>query len=103
VRTEPFFCRAGVSIASILCDGTVTGCPNNPPALAVGNVRQTDFARLWDDSFGPFRDRSWMRRDQCAACGPFKDCRGGSIHLWADRDRLSEPCLAREARSEPFC
>jgi len=70
VRTEPFFCRSGVSIASVLCDGSVTGCPNNAPGFLAGNVLSDDLRRLWDGGFGKLRDRSWMRRGPCVASFP---------------------------------
>lgn len=93
VRSEPFFCRAGISIASILCDGAVTGCPNNGPAFRVGDVPSDDFKRLWDEGFARFRDRSWMRRGLCADCRHFAHCRGGSVHLWDGEAGTATRCL----------
>jgi radical SAM protein with 4Fe4S-binding SPASM domain len=95
VRTEPFFCRAGVNIASILCTGDVTGCPNNAPAFSVGNVLTRDFASLWAEGFGLYRDRAWMRQEECGECRNFKHCRGGSIHAWEDLRSRSTPCSLR--------
>ncbi len=82
IRTEPFFCRSGVNIATIRCDGAITGCANNGPAFQEGNIFRDDFAVLWEKGFLKLRDRSWMRRGICAQCGHFRQCGGGSAHLW---------------------
>jgi len=92
IRREPFFCRAGINIATVRCDGVVTGCANNGPDFFEGNVRSDDFAALWDEGFRRFRDRSWMRSGLCADCRHFRHCRGGAVHLWD-----------AEAHSPAFC
>jgi radical SAM protein with 4Fe4S-binding SPASM domain len=88
IRQEPFFCRAGVNIASILVDGTITGCTNNAPYFYEGSLLTDDLKTLWRDGFKKFRDRSWMKRGSCADCRDFRHCQCGSIHLW-DSERMS--------------
>jgi radical SAM protein with 4Fe4S-binding SPASM domain len=95
LRREPFFCRAGVSIASILCDGTITGCPNNDPAFFEGNVARVDFAEKWRNGFEKFRHRAWMREGQCAHCENFAHCGGGSIQLWNGDGSSGALCLMK--------
>lgn len=82
VRDQLFFCRAGINIASILCNGTVTGCPNNHPSFYEGNITKDDFVQLWQHGFSRFRNRQWIYSTDCAGCSLVKDCMGGSIHLW---------------------
>jgi len=96
IRIEPFFCRSGISIASILCDGTVTGCANNGPAFHEGNIFSHDFARIWDTGFRKLRDREWMRTGICADCRDFPHCRGGSAHQWDQGARSPSFCYIRE-------
>lgn len=36
---------------------------------------------VWNNRFWQFRDRNWMRRDECAACKVWNVCRGGAMHL----------------------
>jgi len=96
VRDSLFFCRAGVNIASILCDGTITGCTNNAPMFYEGNILECDFAALWENGFSRFRQRDWMRAGRCAECNEFRDCQGGSIHLWHDETRGSEFCYIHD-------
>lgn len=99
VRREPFFCRSGVNIASILCDGTITGCNNNGPEFAQGRVGDDDLAEVWEHRFAEYRRRTWMRQGPCAACSHWKDCHGSSIHL---RDK-TEPgplfCYLKDLQS----
>jgi radical SAM enzyme (rSAM/lipoprotein system) len=82
VRDEPYFCRAGVSIASVLCDGSISACPNIARDLIQGNVRRDDFVEVWEKRFEKFRDRRWMRQGECTDCAEFSRCLGNSMHLW---------------------
>ena len=92
VRDEPYFCRAGIDIASVLCDGSIGGCPNVPRTLVQGNVRTDDFATVWNDRFLPYRDRSWMRTGPCVSCREWKRCLGNSLHLWDDAAKRTAYC-----------
>lgn len=89
VRNQPFFCRAGINIASILCDGTVTGCSNNHKRFFEGNVLKNSFSYLWKNEFKKFRNREWVKETTCFQCKDYKFCEGSSIHLW--RDNLKKP------------
>jgi radical SAM protein with 4Fe4S-binding SPASM domain len=82
LRSFPFFCRAGINIASILCDGTVTGCSNNHLSLSQGHFFKDDFKTLWQQGFGPFRHRTWLKKTACGKCRHLKACNGSSMHLW---------------------
>jgi radical SAM protein with 4Fe4S-binding SPASM domain len=95
VRNQPFFCRSGINIASILCDGRITGCSNNSDRFIEGNILSDDFAFIWENRFEKFRNRSWVNETECGKCGHVRDCQGGSIHLW--RDSLAKPefCYAK--------
>lgn len=81
VRKEPYFCRAGINIASILSDGTITGCNNNGSDYYQGNVSKDDFKDIWETKFTEFRDRSWLNTGKCNDCKEWNHCRGNSIHL----------------------
>jgi radical SAM protein with 4Fe4S-binding SPASM domain len=89
VRNAPFFCRAGINMASILCDGTITGCSNNAPQFHVGNIQKDNLGYLWQHSFTQFRDKSWVRKTSCQSCRHINQCEGGSIHLW--RNSMVKP------------
>ena len=83
VRQTPYFCRAGINIASVLIDGRICGCPNiDRDAFSQGNIYSDSLYEVWQNKFGPFRDRSWARRGLCRDCPAFKDCLGNGMHNW---------------------
>jgi radical SAM protein with 4Fe4S-binding SPASM domain len=86
VRDEPYFCRAGINIASILCDGSISACPNIPRSLVQGNVGSDNLVEVWEKRFRPFRERGWLAKGRCAGCADWNCCQGNSLHLW-DEDR----------------
>lgn len=92
VRNQPFFCRAGINIASILCDGTITGCSNNYSTFHEGNVLHDSFSFVWQNRFKKFRDRAWVKETTCGDCSHLSSCDGGSIHLWRENDNKPKFC-----------
>ena len=82
VRDRFFFCQAGVSIGSVLADGSISACPSIRSDYHQGNIYQDDFMEVWNTRFNVFRDRAWMREmEPCRSCRQFKYCRGGGMHL----------------------
>jgi radical SAM protein with 4Fe4S-binding SPASM domain len=83
VRQNPFFCRAGITIASVLIDGRICGCPNiDRDHFSQGNIYQDSLWDVWQHRFQPFRDRRWTRRGRCADCPVWRDCQGNGMHNW---------------------
>ena len=83
VRQNPFFCHAGINIASVLIDGTICACPNiDREAFGQGNIYQDNLWEVWNNRFEAFRDRSWARRGMCKDCRKFLDCLGNGMHNW---------------------
>lgn len=95
VRNQPYFCRAGINIASVLCDGAIAACPNITRSLVQGNIRTDDFRSVWDDKFQPFRNRQWMKRGPCQQCKEWNRCQGNSLHLWDDEAQQTALCHHR--------
>jgi radical SAM protein with 4Fe4S-binding SPASM domain len=91
-------CRAGVSIAGILCDGRIGACPELGDSFVQGHIHKDRFSDVWRDRYQVFRDRSWMRKGQCAACEHFRRCEGGSIHLYENTESEPHRCLYLLAR-----
>ncbi|MCF6334370.1 MAG: radical SAM protein [Spirochaetales bacterium] len=81
VRDEPFFCRSGINIASILCDGTITGCNNNGSDFYQGNILTENFAFVWQNKFQEYRNKNWLKTGICSDCADWDNCTGSSIHL----------------------
>jgi len=88
-RDSRFFCRAGIHIASVLADGSISACPNIDRGFAQGNIYRDSLLDVWNDRFAVMRDRRWARTGRCADCDSFKNCEGGAMHLWdAKRDSV---------------
>ena len=89
VRDQFFFCRAGISIGSVLADGSISACPSIRADYRQGNIYHDDFMEVWNTRFKVFRDRSWMKETEpCRSCRQFKYCRGGGMHLRDSEGRL---------------
>ena len=83
VRQTPYFCRAGINIASVLIDGRICGCPNiDRDLFSQGNIYKDSLWEVWQRGFAPFRDRAWSRKGKCRDCPAFRNCLGGGMHNW---------------------
>ncbi|MGN0036446.1 MAG: TIGR04133 family radical SAM/SPASM protein [Bacteroidaceae bacterium] len=81
VRDHFYSCNAGICIASVLADGSISACPNIRSGFRQGHIRTDSFMDVWEHRFRPFRDRSWARQDDCARCTMFRYCEGNGLHL----------------------
>lgn len=88
VRDSIYTCHAGISVASVLADGSISACASIRSDYHQGNIYKDDFIDVWENRFQPYRDRSWMRKDQCGDCKFFKYCLGGGMHLRTDDGKL---------------
>lgn len=83
VRQTPYFCHAGINIASVLIDGTICACPNiDRKRFAQGNIYTDNLWEVWSTKFEPFRNRKWARQGICRDCKAFKNCLGNGMHNW---------------------
>nr|WP_315347842.1 TIGR04133 family radical SAM/SPASM protein [Hoylesella enoeca] len=81
VRDRFFFCRAGITVGSVLVDGSISSCPSIRADYHQGNIYADDFMDVWEKRFLPYRNRDWMRCDECADCKYFRYCHGNGMHL----------------------
>jgi Predicted Fe-S oxidoreductases len=88
VRDNFYACGAGVSVASILIDGSISACPSIRSNYCQGNIYHDDFMDVWNNNFEDFRNRGWMKKDQCAACKLFRYCEGNGMHLRDNEGKL---------------
>ena len=79
VRDGFFFCRAGINIASVLVDGSISACPNIDREFAQGNIYNDNFMDVWENRFDIMRNRKWMKTGICKNCKMFKWCRGNGF------------------------
>ncbi|GAP72447.1 radical SAM additional 4Fe3S-binding SPASM domain [Candidatus Symbiothrix dinenymphae] len=93
VRDACFFCRAGINIASVLIDGSISACPNINRHFAQGNIKQDNFLDVWNSRFEVMRDRSWTKTGICAKCRDYRNCKGGAMHLWDEKQDAVMGCI----------
>lgn len=86
-------CRAGISIAGILCDGRIGACPELGDAYVQGNIKSDRFKDVWRDRYQLFRERSWMKKGPCTNCEQFTRCEGGAMHLYDNPEAETLRCL----------
>ena len=84
VRDWYFLCNAGVYVAGILTDGSVTACldiPKNDRTIQ-GNIHEMPFCDIWEQRFLIYRTPLSTLNESCSACPEARFCRGGSYHSW---------------------
>jgi radical SAM protein with 4Fe4S-binding SPASM domain len=100
VRSHLYTCSAGIEVASILCDGTISACPSIRFNYKQGNALKDDFWQVWNERFLPYRDRSWAKQGDCASCKVWRYCEGNGMHLHDDDGKLLLCHYQRIARAE---
>ena len=95
VRDHLFSCQAGLSIASVRVDGSISGCNSIRSHYDQGNIYTDDFIDVWEGRFGIFRDRTPLRNGPCRECRWWKYCLGNGMHL---RDENGELLLCNLQR-----
>lgn len=81
VRNRLFSCQAGVTVGSVLCDGSISACTSLRADYHQGNIYKDDFMDVWEQRYQPYRDREWMKKDDCGECRYWRYCRGNGMHL----------------------
>ncbi len=82
VRDHLYQCAAGLSVASILIDGSISACTSIRGKYYQGNIYRDSFWQVWEHGFESYRNRDWMRRQEpCRHCKVFDFCEGNGMHL----------------------
>jgi radical SAM protein with 4Fe4S-binding SPASM domain len=97
VRDEFHYCGSGITIGSILHDGSVTGCPSVSRKHLEGNIREASFVELWQNRFARYRDqKKEVLSHLCGDCEHWILCEGGGFHLLEQGNlKQSACCLER--------
>lgn len=90
-RDYPFFCGAGINVASVRYDGAISGCLSIRSNFDQGNIYHDSFMDVWNTRFGIFRNKEWAKINECSNCKVWELCRGGAMHLRND-DRTMSGC-----------
>jgi radical SAM protein with 4Fe4S-binding SPASM domain len=88
VRDRFFACQAGITVGSVLVDGSISACASIRADYHQGNIYKDDFWQVWNNLFAPYRNREWMRKDECDDCKYFRYCKGGGMHLRDENGQL---------------
>ena len=87
-RRHFFTCQAGISVGSVLIDGSISACASIRANYHQGNIYQDNFMDVWENKFHPYRNHEWMKKGECADCKFFRYCRGNGMHLRDDNGNL---------------
>lgn len=88
VRDYPYFCQAGINVASVLADGSISGCLSIRSQFHQGNIYKEKFTDIWNKKFQAYRDKEWKHKDECAECDMWNYCKGNGMHLRDDNGKL---------------
>ena len=91
VRDHPFYCGAGINVASVRYDGAISGCLSIRSRFDQGNIYKDRFMDVWYQRFEMFRERKWIKRNECEDCKVWNLCRGGAMHL-RDEEGVMADC-----------
>jgi len=97
VRDGFYACIAGLTVASVLSDGSISACASIRSDYHQGNIYTDDFWTVWTEKFRPYRDRSWMKKGPCAECKHFRYCQGNGMHLRDENGDLMQ-CIYNEMK-----
>lgn len=85
IRDHFFHCQAGLTVGSVMADGAIAACASIRSDFNQGNIYEDDFMDVWENRYKPHRDRSWMKKGDCAKCKHWRYCQGNAMHL-RDKD-----------------
>lgn len=88
IRDNFYHCSAGVNVASILVDGSISGCTSIRSKFHQGNIYKDSFVDVWENRFEKYRNRAWTRKGQCAECNVYRYCMGNGMHLYDENENL---------------
>ena len=88
VRDAFYHCDAGITVGSVLHDGSISACPSIRANYSQGNIYNDDFWTVWSTRFEQFRNRAWMKKGPCADCKMFRYCEGNGFHLRDEKGDL---------------
>jgi len=99
IRPYCFFCVAGLNTMTILYDGKISG--SNIARDFVEGSLEDNVGEMWDKKFDRYRNRDWLKKDDCGECSQWDYCKGGPMHLrLPDGELLS--CLYQTLQGKDY-
>ena len=97
-----FFCRGGINVGSVMCDGSISACLSvrgkdfiqgniygdfaNIASGSGNKVVSVSFMDIWNNKFQNMRNRSWAKHGKCRKCKQWSRCMGNGLHLHHDME-----------------
>lgn len=77
VHKDFFFCKAGVSMATLFADGVIGVCLlNRDENCLLGNIYKDDFYEVWNKRFDNFLNKEWIKYRCELHCNFTRYCKG---------------------------
>ncbi|MCR4734543.1 MAG: TIGR04133 family radical SAM/SPASM protein [Treponema sp.] len=95
VRDYFFFCRGGINVGSVMCDGSLSACLSvRGKDFIQGNIYEEnfDFMKIWNTRYENMRNRKWAKTGMCKKCKSWKWCEGNGLHLHKDTHSQCSHC-----------
>jgi MoaA/NifB/PqqE/SkfB family radical SAM enzyme len=93
IRSCYAFSPWGIFQATLYSDGLVGGSPYSRAEFQIqGDAKKERFSSLWKDRFQPFRDRQWLKQDDCVPCPEWANCFGGALDKREGSGKKKFPC-----------
>ena len=101
-REWVFRCGSGIRFASILADGSITGCLDiRDRSVIQGNIHSDSFVDVWENRFQPMREnRAQLEGSACIGCIHAPNCRGGAMHTWDFANKIQRVCIGYAGEEE---
>lgn len=88
VRDGFYECQAGISVASVLIDGSISACTSIRSRFYQGNIYEDNLWDVWEHRFERYRNREWAHVGECGDCQMWRYCEGNGMHLHDEEGRL---------------
>lgn len=96
VRPYIWHCIAGITVMSILADGSLAACNNISRHYIQGNVKTDNIRDVWENKYKSFRLYDWKKAGVCANCSDWDLCHGGDMHLRNKNGDMLKACFFHE-------
>ena len=96
VRPYIWHCIAGITVMSILADGSLASCNNISRHYIQGNIKTDNIRDVWENRYKSFRIYDWKKTGVCANCSDWDLCHGGDMHLRNKNGDMLKACFVHD-------
>jgi hypothetical protein len=55
---------------------------------------------VWDNRFEVMRQRRWTKTGPCKKCRDYRNCKGGAMHMWNEKQDAIMRCIHNEIKEK---